>query len=228
MDSFIYQTIKKQGIVEFKNVLSLETIEKFNLNIDHLPSNYSYKQFINSVETETMVNELRKQKRYKEVESSIRDVVEKHLIPRFKSTTTEKQKSLLRCINSHSNKESYLEHYDSHIMTILIPLKETDKGDSNGDIVVYYNKRIARSSINNFLSKIYVKFLQIQPKILRENKVKRDIRKGYAFRYKCLPGNVYFLSGYQTKHCNFDVEKGERRVLIIHDYKPQVVGNRNN
>ena len=44
---------------------------------------------------------------------------------------------VLRCVDSGMPSQSYLRHYDSHILTILIILQLADGYDRCGDLIVY-------------------------------------------------------------------------------------------
>jgi hypothetical protein len=127
---------------------------------------------------------------------------------------------VLRCVGSGMPKQSYLRHYDSHILTILIILQLADGYDRRGDLIVYKRERESISSIANVRTKAWLMIEHVLPLPVRRALVDRDRSRGRCDRIVCLPGNVYVFNGFVTLHSNFDVESGERRSLIIHYYDP--------
>ena len=127
---------------------------------------------------------------------------------------------VLRCVGSGMPKQSYLRHYDSHILTILIILQLADGYDRRGDLIVYKRERESISSIANVRTKAWLMIEHVLPLPVRRALVDRDRSRGRCDRIVCLPGNAYVFNGFVTLHSNFDVESGERRSLIIHYYDP--------
>ena len=127
---------------------------------------------------------------------------------------------VLRCVGSGMPKQSYLRHYDSHILTILIILQLADGYDRRGDLIVYKRERESISSIANVRTKAWLMIEHVLPLPVRRALVDRDRSRGRCDRIVCLPGNAYVFNGFATLHSNFDVESGERRSLIIHYYDP--------
>jgi hypothetical protein len=127
---------------------------------------------------------------------------------------------VLRCVDSGMPSQSYLRHYDSHILTILIILQLADGYDRCGDLIVYKRERGSISSIANVRTKTWLMIEHVLPLPVRRALVDRDRSKGRCGRIVCSPGNVYVFNGFVTLHSNVDVESGERRSLIIHYYDP--------
>jgi hypothetical protein len=127
---------------------------------------------------------------------------------------------VLRCVDSSMPSQSYLRHYDSHILTILVILQLAEGHDRRGDLVVYKRRRESISLIANLGTKAWLMIEHVLPLPVRRALVDRDQSRGRCDRIVCLPGNVYVFNGFVTLHSNLDVESGERRSLIIHYYDP--------
>ncbi|RDJ97815.1 hypothetical protein DLM46_36065 [Paraburkholderia lacunae] len=125
---------------------------------------------------------------------------------------------VLRCVDPRADSQSYLRHFDSHILTMLVPLQLAPNGERNGDLVMRIFQREAKSATANFLTKTYLFFEHGLPFLIRRSLATRDLSNANSQRIVCRPGNVYVFNGLITLHHNLDVGVGERRMLIIHHY----------
>ena len=127
---------------------------------------------------------------------------------------------ILRCADRRTPAQSYLRHFDSHILTLLIPLQLAEAGERSGDLIVYRLQRRPVSVIANVPTKARLFIEHGLPLLTRRALVERDRSSGLCVRIACTPGNVYVFNGFLTMHTNLDVESGARRSLIIHYYDP--------
>ncbi|MDE1184722.1 hypothetical protein [Paraburkholderia sp.] len=127
---------------------------------------------------------------------------------------------MLRCVDVGSPSQSYLRHFDSHILTLLIPLQLAASGERSGDLIMYRQPRRSVSAMSNVITKARLFLEHGMPVIARRALLMRDLERGLCERIACTPGNVYAFNGFVTMHGNLDVASGERRTLIIHYYDP--------
>lgn len=127
---------------------------------------------------------------------------------------------VIRCANTSTRNESHCRHYDSHLLTLLIPLRLSPSASCNGDLIVYRRKRLRVSTVANVVCKLRHGVQRNLPFPLRKWLTIRDLRKGLCDRVPVEPGNVYMFNGFVLQHANLDVEEGERRSLLIHYYDP--------
>lgn len=125
---------------------------------------------------------------------------------------------VLRCVSQSAAKQSYLRHFDSHVMTLLIPLRIAEKSERNGDLILHVRQRAVKWALVDLLTKFYLFLEHGMPFFIRRWLVVRDQTDARCERIECIPGNVYVFNGLITLHHNLDVTDGERRTLIIHHY----------
>lgn len=106
---------------------------------------------------------------------------------------------VVRCLKGESGLvHSYYFHYDSYIVTALIPIHIPTNGQT-GDLVMSVKRRPFRSSyLRNLIDKVVI-----------NNKFTQKMLKGFAIKethgfkkVKMIPGNIYFFWGYNTVHAN--------------------------
>lgn len=106
---------------------------------------------------------------------------------------------VLRCLSgSQSAANSLNFHYDSYLLTALIPIIIPERGKT-GDLLIIPNSRKLRSGYAmNFVDKI----LLDNP--LTQRALKALYRRGYrGIRHlKLKPGNLYLCNGYRSVHTN--------------------------
>jgi hypothetical protein len=127
-----------------------------------------------------------------------------------------------RCVNGMSNHQSHLRHFDSHIVTLIIPLVLSDGDDENGDLIVYKKLRKSTSLVGNFVLKSLLLMMQNLPYPVRKFITYRDLLHGRSERIKFGIGNVYAICGLMNLHANLNVVHGERQTLVIHIGNPKL------
>ncbi len=97
-------------------------------------------------------------------------------------------------------RHSYLFHYDSYVVTALVPLMIPDgAGELSGDLVLYPNmRRIRRRAIVNILEKLLIEHAFA----CRLWKTSWMQRRFGARVVKMKPGSIYFFWGIRSLHAN--------------------------
>jgi hypothetical protein len=106
---------------------------------------------------------------------------------------------LLRCLSGASaRRHSYLFHYDSYVVTVLIPIEIPTSG-MTGDLLMLPNtRRVRKSYAANVVDKIVLDN-RLSQMLLRTLTTAHLIR---PVRIRLVPGNAYFFWGYRSIHTN--------------------------
>ncbi len=122
---------------------------------------------------------------------------------------------VLRCLTGPSAaRHSYLFHYDSYVLTMLIPVEIPTSG-MTGDFMLFPNSRkIRKTYLGNVIDKILLdnRLTQWALRIL----VKRRMLN--IARVKMVPGNAYFFWGYRSIHTNEPCDPDKVRATAIFHY----------
>ena len=129
--------------------------------------------------------------------------------------TPEEYYQVLRCFSGKSAApHSLLFHYDSYVVTVLIPIEIPTKGRT-GDLIMIPNLRGVRSSY----------YRNVFDKIVLDNKLTQSALKLlHRFnllpitRLKLTPGNAYFFWGYRSVHTNEACDQGAMRATALYHY----------
>ena len=127
--------------------------------------------------------------------------------------TNSERFNILRVVTGEKTDDQSLKfHYDSTLITALIPIQIPDGMDyESGHLVVLPNARKIRSSVLfNILEKFLIqnKFSQkVLPHLFLKSKKKKVLN--------LKPGNIYLFSGLQTLHSNFAVNKNYVRATLL-------------
>lgn len=122
---------------------------------------------------------------------------------------------LLRCLTGKGMTEhSFNFHYDSYLVTALIPIVIPDHGRP-GDLYVLANTRgVRRSYLANLVDKI-----------LLGNRVSQaclrwlaDRRPRLFTRITMVPGNLYLFWGYRSIHANEPCDPGTVRATALYHF----------
>jgi hypothetical protein len=209
------------GLVMFENVISPSLIKRFNDEIDRLRAGSdAYPGKLLNEKAEAIVAELREHGEFHRIEKFCRRVSRLRFSAAFLRTAPGDGKCYVRCANTLSDAASHLRHFDSYLMTILVPIKIVEAPGDNGDLIVYKKKNYSTSVAGNIFRKSLTKLDNFLPLTYRKKKTLWQLEKKRCDRILCKTGNIYFFNGYNTKHCNFSVGTSERRTLLVHDYDP--------
>ena len=121
----------------------------------------------------------------------------------------------LRCLTGDSGqRESMIFHYDSFVLTTILPVLIPEQGES-GDLLMIPNRRpIRRSYLRNLMDKLLVDNPWVQRYLKR--RFKND---DTAFtRIALQPGHLYLFWGYQSLHTNLPVAADALRATAVFHY----------
>ncbi len=132
-----------------------------------------------------------------------------------KAAVKEDFYQVLRCLTcSSGQKNSLIFHYDSYVVTALIPIYIPQSGRT-GDLLMYPNTRKIRSAY----------LLNALDKVLLDNPVTQwflracvNSKKLSPMRIKMMPGNVYFFWGYRSIHTNEPCDPDKIRATALFHY----------
>lgn len=106
---------------------------------------------------------------------------------------------ILRCLSgSTAQKHAMRFHFDSYVLTALIPVTVPDHGNP-GRLIIHPNTRRIR---RNYLTNLVDKALVDNP--LSQTLLRSAYRRGSdrVIRLALKPGSLYFFWGYQSLHTN--------------------------
>ncbi|RRV10154.1 hypothetical protein EGJ27_00545 [Pseudomonas sp. v388] len=123
---------------------------------------------------------------------------------------------VLRClIGDRGQRESLIFHYDSFVLTAIMPVCMPEK-TAPGDLVMLPNHRpIRRSYIRNLLDKLWVDNRWTQRRL-----VGRHARHAEGFtRVQMQPGHMYLFWGYRSLHANLPADPSLIRATAVFHYQ---------
>lgn len=167
---------------------------------------------------------LRKIEAFRAMEDALRQSARQRFFALTGRHATQGPLHIVRCVDRTTRRESHCRHFDSHMLTLLVPLQLADVGHFNGDLLFYQRRRNTPSTPSNIAVKLLHGIQRNLPFGVRRALTVRDLAAGQCERIDCLPGNVYAFDGFVTQHGNLHIEYGERRSLLIHWYDPGMSG----
>ncbi len=122
---------------------------------------------------------------------------------------------VLRCLSGSSGqRNSLIFHYDSYVITALIPIEIPTAGRA-GDLLMFPNTRGIRPAyLLNAADKVLLDNPLTQ-KLLRAS-IQRKILK--PARIQMQPGNLYFFWGYRSIHTNEPCDPDKVRATALYHY----------
>lgn len=125
---------------------------------------------------------------------------------------------VLRCLTGSSiSKHSFLFHYDSYVITALLPLQIPQSG-RRGDFLIIPNTRRVRS---NYLFNLVDKLLLDNRFAQRFLRRRADVLRRVAM----VPGNLYLFWGYRSIHTNEPVDEAAVRATALYHYADPHAGS---
>ncbi len=129
-----------------------------------------------------------------------------------KKAPEQKFYQVLRCLSGSSGqKNSMIFHYDSYVVTALVPIKIPDAGMA-GDLLMYPNTRTVRK---NYLFNAIDKVLLDNPLSQRLLRASVRSKRFSPIRIKMLPGHLYFFWGYRSIHTNEPCDADKVRATAL-------------
>lgn len=97
-------------------------------------------------------------------------------------------------------KKAWKFHYDSYVITALVPIvMPSGPENARGDLVIYPSLRsIRRYAVTNVIERVFFQNRIVQ--YLMASRVARRLWKAQVIPME--PGNLYFFRGYQSLHAN--------------------------
>jgi hypothetical protein len=123
---------------------------------------------------------------------------------------------VLRClVGEEGRRTSMIFHYDSFVLTAIVPVCMPDKTDP-GDLLLLPNHRPIRDSyVRNLLDKLVVDNRWSQRYF-----IKRHARRPQSFtRIRMLPGHMYLFWGYRSLHTNLPADPAAIRATAVFHYQ---------
>ena len=130
---------------------------------------------------------------------------------------------VLRCLSGRSAEKHSLQfHYDSYVVTALVPVEIPTSGRT-GDLVMLPNTRgIRRSYLANLLDKALLDNAVSQ--FLLKTLMKLELLP--LVRIKPVPGNIYFFWGYRSIHTNEACDPDKVRATALFHFANPHAGDR--
>jgi hypothetical protein len=122
---------------------------------------------------------------------------------------------IFRCLQGTTGQShSYRFHYDSYVLTALLPVEIPEKGLRGDLLVIPSTRRIRRRYLSNVLDKLIVdnKMTQTFLRIA----IRRRSLNTVAIRMQ--PGNMYFFWGYRSIHTNEPCDPDKLRATALFHY----------
>ncbi len=130
---------------------------------------------------------------------------------------------VLRCLSGATGvPHSYLFHFDSFVVTALLPIEIPASGRS-GDLIMWPNLRPVRSSyFGNLVDKLLLDNMVTQWLLRR---LWQSTAMGFT-RIKMIPGNLYLFWGYRSLHANEPCDTDKiRATALFHLGDPHAQSN---
>jgi hypothetical protein len=122
---------------------------------------------------------------------------------------------ILRCLTGSSGQQHSLRfHYDSYVLTVLLPIC-VPEGRRSGELVMVPNTRSVRAW---YARNLFDKLLIDNP--LTQLLLKRltEARSSRLVRLKMKPGNLYLFWGYRSIHTNEPCDPDKIRATALFHY----------
>jgi hypothetical protein len=119
---------------------------------------------------------------------------------------------VLRCIKGETGlKQAYFFHYDSYVVTALLPIIIPPNGNK-GNLLIKANRRPVRNSyLRNLVDKLLVDNRLAQIWLRRTARLPRI---GFS-EVEIVPGNLYFFWGYRSLHANEPCDPNQIRATAL-------------
>lgn len=131
------------------------------------------------------------------------------------SSTGQGLHQVLRCLTGErGRRESLIFHYDSFVLTMIMPVCMPVKGEP-GDLLMLPNHRpIRRNYAVNLLDKLWVDNRWAQRRLAKDYADHAD--KFTQIRMR--PGDLYLFWGYQSLHTNLPADADTVRATAVYHY----------
>jgi hypothetical protein len=122
---------------------------------------------------------------------------------------------VLRCLAGETGKaHSLIFHYDSYVVTALIPVKIPREGRTGDLVMLPFQRGLRRTYFANLIDKVLLDNKATQWALRLMCKVGMLPLK----RVKMIPGNIYFFWGYRTIHANEACDPANVRATALYHF----------
>lgn len=123
--------------------------------------------------------------------------------------------NILRCLAGRTGEQNaYVFHYDSYVLTILVPILIPNEGQP-GDLILFPNTRpIRKTYLGNLIDKILLDN-PVSQMLLRKGVQSGRIKPE---KVRMIPGNVYFFWGCRSIHANEPCDPDKIRATALFHY----------
>jgi hypothetical protein len=130
---------------------------------------------------------------------------------------------ILRCLTGSLGQQHSLRfHYDSYVLTVLLPIC-VPEGRSSGELVMAPNVRPVRTwYAQNLIDKLFIDNPLTQFLLKRLT----EARSSRLVRLKMKPGNLYLFWGYRSIHTNEPCDPDKVRATALFHYADPHAGSR--
>jgi hypothetical protein len=121
----------------------------------------------------------------------------------------------LRCLAGETGKnESFIFHYDSYVLTVLIPLIIPSEGKLGELLILPNTRNIRKSYFRNLIDKVLLDNVLTQACLRKLTSLGRL----HAKKVRLQPGNIYFFWGCRSIHANESCDPSKIRATAIFHY----------
>lgn len=130
---------------------------------------------------------------------------------------------VLRCLQGRAGQtRSWYFHYDSYVVTVLLPVAIPSEGPRGDLLMIPNTRRLRRSYLANLLDKVLIENSLAQT-------VLRSITRRKRFNTVSIqlqPGNIYLFWGYRSIHTNEACDPDKLRATALFHYGNPHEGSR--
>jgi hypothetical protein len=122
---------------------------------------------------------------------------------------------VLRCLSGNTGeKHAFIFHYDSYVLTALVPIIMPAQGRLGDLIMLPNSRRFRKSYARNLIDKVLL------DNALAQTLLKRFISSGRlkATKVRMSPGNIYFFWGCRSIHANEPCDPDKIRATALFHY----------
>jgi len=123
---------------------------------------------------------------------------------------------VLRClIGEQGQRESLIFHYDSFVLTTIMPVYMPEKIGTGDLIMIPNHRRIRKNYASNLIDKLLIDNRWSQRRL-----AKRHAKHADAFtQIRMRPGDMYLFWGYRSLHTNLPADPNSIRATAVFHYQ---------
>lgn len=122
---------------------------------------------------------------------------------------------ILRCLQGRTGQSrSWYFHYDSYVVTVLLPVEIPSEGRAGDLMLIPSTRRIRRLYPTNLLDKLMIEN-RLAQKLLRAATKRRRLN---SVSISMRPGDIYFFWGYRSIHANEPCDPDKLRATALLHY----------